>query len=66
MSCNVGRIDRAFRIIIGIFILSLMFWGPKSYWALLGIIPLGTGLLGRCGLYSLIGLNTCKTKESTQ
>ncbi|PIE06393.1 MAG: hypothetical protein CSA74_12730, partial [Rhodobacterales bacterium] len=27
-----------------------------------GIVPLLTGLLGSCPLYTLFGINTCKTK----
>ncbi|NIR64912.1 MAG: DUF2892 domain-containing protein, partial [candidate division Zixibacteria bacterium] len=48
MRTNVGRVERIFRIILGVFILSLIFWGPESYWGLLGIIPILTGLSGWC------------------
>lgn len=62
MPTNMGNIDRLIRIIIGVVLIALYFVYPgASYrWAfLLGIIPLGTGLLGWCGLYTLLGINTC-------
>jgi hypothetical protein len=62
MTCNEGKMDRALRIVAGAAILSLYFVGPQSPWALLGIIPLLTGLIGYCPAYSLIGMNTCARK----
>ena len=55
---NEGGIDRVIRIILGVVVLSLAFVGPKTAWGYIGIIPLFTGLVGWCPLYSLIGLNT--------
>ena len=59
---NEGSIDRAVRIIAGIAILSLYFIGPKSPWALLGLIPLLTGFIGSCPVYTLLGVSTCPLK----
>jgi hypothetical protein len=59
MTRNEGQIDRALRIIAGIAILSLYFVGPKTPWALVGLVPLITGLVGMCPVYSLLGINTC-------
>jgi len=56
---NESTPDRAVRIVVGLFVLSLMFWGPETWWAALGLIPLVTGLSGRCPLYNLMGLSTC-------
>jgi hypothetical protein len=58
---NEGTVDRAFRIILGLGILSLAFVGPKSPWAYLGIIPLATGILGWCPPYAMLGFSTCKS-----
>jgi hypothetical protein len=63
MAPNVGTTDRIIRAIVGIVILSLFFIGPKSYWALLGLIPLGSALMGYCFPYKLLGINTCKIKS---
>lgn len=57
---NVGGIDRILRIVVGVFLISLVFVGPQSPWGWLGIIPLATGFLSTCPLYSLLGINSCK------
>ncbi len=62
-STNVGGIDRAARIIVGLALLALIFVGPKSWWGLIGIIPLATGLFSTCPLYRLFGLSTCPSQK---
>ncbi len=62
MMKNIGSIDRIIRIVLGLAVISLVFWGPKSYWGLLGLIPLGTALFGWCPPYSLLGISTYKMK----
>jgi hypothetical protein len=59
---NVGGADKVIRIIIGIvaMLAGLYF---KSWWGLLGLVIFLTGVVGRCGLYYLIGVNTCPVKE---
>lgn len=56
---NVGGIDRVLRIVLGIVLIALVFVGPKTPWGWVGLVPLLTGFLRTCPLYSLIGLNTC-------
>jgi Protein of unknown function (DUF2892) len=55
---NEGNVDRVLRVIIGLSAISLVFVGPKTPWGWLGAIPLVTGLIGWCPLYSLFGINT--------
>ena len=65
-SRNVGGIDRVLRILVGIVLLAMFFLFPDAswrYWTLIGIVPLATGLLSTCPLYSIIGLNTCPLKK---
>lgn len=65
-SKNVGGIDRVLRILVGIVLLAMFFLFPDAswrYWTLIGIVPLATGLLSTCPLYSIIGLNTCPVKK---
>ena len=52
MSTNVGGIDKILRIIIGLILLSLVFVGPQTPWGWIGIVPLVTGLINWCPLYS--------------
>ena len=64
MNLNVGNTDKVIRIIVGVCILSLLFLlkGDARLLGLIGIVPLATGLVGYCPLYSMLGLNTCSTK----
>ena len=61
MKCNVGKTDKATRIIAGI-IIAIMGIYFRSWWGLVAILPLVTGFSGVCPLYNLLGINTCKTK----
>ncbi|MBI2871704.1 MAG: DUF2892 domain-containing protein [Chloroflexi bacterium] len=58
---NMGTVDRAVRVVLGIAMLSALFVveGPARFAGLVGIIPLLTGVVGSCPLYTLLGLNTC-------
>lgn len=58
MQRNVGALDRAFRVALGLALLALVFVGPQSPWGLLGAIPLVTGLSGLCPLYQAVGIST--------
>jgi Protein of unknown function (DUF2892) len=60
---NEGAVDRTLRVIVGVALLSLVFVGPKSLWGLVGVVPLLTGLVGNCPLYTLLGINTCPSKS---
>ena len=62
MKKNEGNLDRALRVIAGLVLLSLVFIGPQTLWGLVGIIPLVTGLVGVCPLYSILGIRTCPMK----
>jgi hypothetical protein len=63
MRPNEGRLDRVVRVIIGIGVLSLVFVGPQTAWGYLGAVPLLTGLVGICPLYSVLGINTCSVSN---
>ncbi|SYZ72074.1 conserved hypothetical protein [Candidatus Zixiibacteriota bacterium] len=65
MKKNVGSADKILRIILGIVIIALGFI-YKSWWGLVGILPLFTGVISWCGLYKLLGISTCKTKAPQQ
>lgn len=60
---NEGTIDRALRIVVGLAVLSLVFVGPQTAWGWVGLVPLATGLLGFCPLYSILGINTCSLRQ---
>lgn len=63
---NVGTIDRAVRVIIGIALIAGFFLnteGSLRWLYLIGVVPLATGVLGTCGLYSVFGISTCPMKK---
>lgn len=62
MKLNVGVADRSIRIIVG---LALLVWALSGgpVWAWIGLLPLATGTFRFCPAYSLLGINTCKTKN---
>lgn len=63
MKSNVGGIDRVLRIVSGLVLLGLTLAGQIGVWGWVGIVPLATGALGWCPPYSLLGINTCKTRQ---
>ena len=63
MKSNVGGIDRVVRIVLGLVLLGLTLTGQIGAWGWIGIVPLATGALGWCPPYSLLGINTCKTRQ---
>jgi len=59
---NEHTIDRAIRVLIGAGLLAIVFVGPQTPWGWLGVVPLLTGLIGSCPLYTLFGIGTCSVK----
>jgi hypothetical protein len=59
MKCNVGSVDRLLRIIIGlvIAILGVVF---DSWWGLVGLVPIATGLFRFCPMYVPFKISTDK------
>ncbi len=60
MKCNVGKTDKVIRIIIGLSIGAAGIYF-KSWWGLVGIIPVFTALVSWCPLYFPFRISTCKT-----
>lgn len=60
---NVGSADRIIRIVVGLGLIGLVFVGPQTPWGWIGVVPLATGLIGSCPLYTLFGLKTCPLRQ---
>jgi hypothetical protein len=67
MRCNVGTADRIVRIVLGlallvpgIFAVQVVAW--KWVLIVIGALALVTGLSGRCGIYMLFRVSTCKSE----
>jgi hypothetical protein len=63
MSPNIGKAERAARVVVGIAVVSLAFVGPQTPWAYLGLLPLVTGLVGWCPPYALLGVSTVRASK---
>ena len=59
MKANAGTVDRVLRVLAGLIVLSLYFVldGNSRYWALVGLMPLLTGLPG---------FNTCPANPAAK
>ncbi|HSR15034.1 MAG TPA: DUF2892 domain-containing protein [Gemmatimonadales bacterium] len=57
---NVGRLDRAVRLVLGVMLLGL--YGavepPLKYFTLLGLVLVATAFSGFCPLYRGLGIST--------
>ena len=66
LKTNVGGIDRILRIVVGLALIAGFFLNADAsmrWLYLIGIVPLVTGLMQTCPLYSLFGLSTCPMKK---
>ena len=59
---NEHPVERTIRVVLGLGILSLAVVGPKTPWGFLGLVPLATGSIGSCPLYTLFGISACPVK----
>ena len=64
MKTNEGTIDRALRVAVGILLLALTLTHTIGMWGWVGVVPLLTGAVGWCPLYTVFGINTCSMKNS--
>ncbi len=62
MKKNVGTLDRWIRIVLGVVLLSLLFLlqGGIRWIGLIGLIPLVTGIINYCPIYTLLKIDTNK------
>ena len=59
MKENIGNTDRSIRLIAGLVLVLLAVTGVIGAWGWIGIVPIATGLLRVCPLYTLLGYRTC-------
>jgi hypothetical protein len=62
MKANVGGFDRVLRAVVGLSLLGAGLYF-KSWWGLVGLVPLFTAIFRFCPAYLPIGLNTCGLKK---
>lgn len=64
MKKNVGGMDRVLRIVVGLVLVALAATGQIGAWGWLGLVVLATGVFSFCGIYTLLGINTCPMKPN--
>lgn len=64
MKTNVGTLDRVVRVAAGLILIALALTGTIGLWGWIGVVPLVTGALSTCPLYSILGLSTCPLKKA--
>ena len=60
---NIGSVDRVLRIVVGLGLIALAVFNEGMAWGWIGVVPLGTAVFSSCPAYSLLGLNTCGSKN---
>ena len=60
MRANIGKVERALRILVGLVLIGLSLGGVIGWWGWLGVIPLLTAFISFCPLYSMLKINTGK------
>jgi hypothetical protein len=63
MKSNVGGIDRILRIVAGVALIGATLAGVIGPWGWVGVVPLATGLINFCPLYTVLGFSTCPVKN---
>lgn len=63
MKTNEGTADRVLRVVAGLTLIALSVTGTVGAWGYIGIVPLLTGAIGFCPLYTVLGINTCATRR---
>ena len=60
MITNVGSADRIIRIVVGLFLLSALFWADESIrlWGLVGLVPLITAFVKFCPAYWILKIKS--------
>lgn len=62
MDINVGVLDRALRIVLGLALIAMAALGTIGEWGYIGVLPLLTGIVRVCPVYRLMGISTSRKK----
>ena len=60
MKLNVGGIDKILRVILGVALIAAAATGALPVWGYIGIVPLVTGLVTSCEIYTVLGFSSRK------
>jgi hypothetical protein len=62
MKTNMGSVDRIVRGVAGVGLIGWALMGGPV-WAWIGVVPLGTALMGWCPAYVPFGISTCGSRK---
>ena len=65
MKVNEGVLDRSLRVAAGVALIALSALGIIGPWGYIGVIPLVTGAVGLCPLYSMLGISSCPAPRAS-
>jgi hypothetical protein len=65
--CNIGKLDRIIRALLGLGLIVAAYLTPYGWLAIIGAVAAGTSLISFCPLYTLLGINTgCKVEKKDE
>lgn len=64
-AANEHPIERVVRVVLGLVLIGLAVTGQVGAWGYIGVVPLLTGVIGSCPLYTILGFSTCPMPKST-
>lgn len=59
LKVNEHPIERTVRVILGVGLVAAAAMGRIGVWGYIGVVPIVTGLMGTCPLYTVLGISTC-------
>ena len=67
MKKNIGNTDKLIRLLLALLVAVLYFFGVISgtlaiVLGILALVLVATSMVSFCGLYTILGINTCKTR----
>lgn len=62
LKVNEHPVERVVRVALGVGLIAMAAMGTIGVWGYIGVVPLLTGAMGSCPLYTLFGLSTCPVK----
>lgn len=62
MKTNEGSVDRVLRIVAGLTLIGLALTGKVGLWGYIGVVPLLTGAIRWCPLYTVLRIDTCPAR----
>lgn len=61
---NIHPIERVLRVGLGVVLVGAAYAGAIGSWGYIGLVPIVTGVLSSCPLYTVLGISTCPTRTS--